>query len=231
MPQGIHVVTTYRMAGDVDTPERCRAFLDAHVLEAPKGPVFLPIQGHTAEVRMLAKGISQEQLRQERGVDGVATDGKGQLLAVITADCLPVALAGSGAIALVHAGWRGTAGGIVEEGVRALVALGEKPADIHATFGPCISGSRYQVGDEVRAAFLEGPLGKDGGHCFEADKEAGKWLLSLQKANALSLERCGVPREQIQRCDLCTFTDEERLFSYRREGPRMGHMATLMWHS
>src|SRR5687768_18451737 len=89
--------------------------------------------------------------------DGQATAQRGGAAMILTADCLPILLANEGAVAAVHAGWRGLAAGVVEEGVAALGELGT--GTVTAAIGPAACGRCYEVGDEVRAAFGLAPLG------------------------------------------------------------------------
>src|SRR4051794_887561 len=108
-------------------------------------PVAFARQVHGTRV-LPVDGPTDEASAAE--ADGVATAAAGLALLVLTADCLPVALAASGAVAMVHAGWRGLAAGVLEAGVAALRALdGDGP--IHAAIGPGAGGCCYEVGDEV----------------------------------------------------------------------------------
>jgi len=165
--------------------------LDAALLAANR-------QLHTAGVR-----------RAEPGTDGVLADGlwsdePGVPLLATTADCLPIALArrsGRPALALLHAGWRGLAEGVVEAGVRALDG-GPLAAAIGPAIGPCC----YEVGPEVEARF-DRDLVRDG-------------ILDLWAAGERALRRAGV--ERVERLDLCTRCDEERFFSHRRSGFERG---------
>jgi hypothetical protein len=125
-------------------------------------------------------------------------------LLATTADCLPIALArrsGRPALAILHAGWRGLAEGVVEAGVR---ALGGGP--LAAAIGPAIGPCCYEVGPEVEARF-DRDLVRDG-------------ILDLWAAGERALRRAGV--ERVERLDLCTRCDEERFFSHRRSGFQRG---------
>ncbi len=141
-------------------------------------------------------------------VDAHATDQPGLVPLVMVADCLPVALAGPGGVAIAHGGWRGLAGGIV---AKALEATGAGAAAIGPGIGPCC----YEVGDEVLAEFS----GLDG-------VAAGRMLDLPAVARAL-LERAGV--RAIESAELCTSCNPELLYSHRRDGERTGRQAGLVW--
>jgi purine-nucleoside/S-methyl-5'-thioadenosine phosphorylase / adenosine deaminase len=141
--------------------------------------------------------------------DGQVADRDGLAPLVMVADCLPIAIAGPRSVAMLHGGWRGLAAGIVGRGVE---AIGAESAAIGPGIGPCC----YEVGDEVLAAFA--PLG-DG-------IAAGK-MLDLRAAARRLLERAGV--NVVAESDLCTSCNPELLFSHRRDGPRTGRQAGLVW--
>lgn len=145
-----------------------------------------------------------------------------QVLAVLTADCLPIVLCdtrGPG-IAALHCGWRSLAGGLVDAAIR---ALGAEPGNLLAWLGPAISQPAFEVGDDVRDAFLAGI--EDAAQCFTANA-GGRWQADLYGLARLYLERAGVAG--IHGGGLCTAGDRERFFSYRRDG-QCGRMATLIF--
>lgn len=151
------------------------------------------------------------------GVDGCATGEARLALLVLTADCLPVALAADGAVAMVHAGWRGLAGGILEEGVRALHDVGGA-GPVTAAVGPGAGGCCYEVGDEVRAAFADVPEAHDGR------------MLDLKVVAAARLRAAGV--ETVHDAGLCTMCGDPSLFfSHRRDGGVTGRQAGVAWRS
>jgi purine-nucleoside/S-methyl-5'-thioadenosine phosphorylase / adenosine deaminase len=143
--------------------------------------------------------------------DGHATAGTGLAPLVFVADCLPVALEGSGGVAMIHCGWRGLTAGIVERGVEAVEA---RAAAVGPGIGPCC----YEVGDEVLAAFE--PLGPD---------VAEGRMLNLRQAARRLLERAGV--ESVEVSEECTSCRPELFFSHRRDGERTGRQAGLVWAS
>ena len=142
--------------------------------------------------------------------------------AVMTADCLPVLFcdrAGS-VVAAAHAGWRGLLGGILES---TLVGMAVSAAELLAWLGPAIGPQAFEVGDEVRTAFLaDDPAATT---AFVA-LGPGKWLADLYALARRRLLRAGV--QQIYGGGECTLSDRARYFSYRRDGIT-GRMATLIW--
>lgn len=144
-------------------------------------------------------------------VDGHVLASERLAALVFVADCLPIALAGPGGVAIVHGGWRGLAAGIAGE---AATAVGATAAAIGPGIGPCC----YEVGEEVLAAFA--PLG---------DGLADGGMLDLAAVARRLLERAGVSRIEI--ADLCTSCHPELLFSHRREGPETGRQAGVAWRA
>lgn len=150
--------------------------------------------------------------------DGHATALAGVGAMVLTADCLPVALAGGGAVAMVHTGWRGLAAGVLEEGVAALRELGTD-GPLEAVVGPGAGVCCYEVGPEVHAAF-----GQD---APDAPYRDGK-NIDLRAIARRRLLAAGVAR--VHDADACTICDE-RFFSHRREGARAGRQGGIAWPS
>lgn len=145
--------------------------------------------------------------------DGQATALAGVATMVLVADCLPVALGRRGAVAMIHAGWRGLAAGVLEEGVRALEELGGAD-EIVAIVGPCAGVCCYEVGPEVHAAF--------------AGAHHDRCHIDLR---AIAHERLlGAGAAEVRDVDACTICDE-RFFSHRREGARAGRQAGVAWLS
>lgn len=149
----------------------------------------------------------------------VAADGRATALAsvgvmVLTADCLPVLLGSEHAVAAVHAGWRGLAAGVLEEGVRALRELDREPGEIVAVIGPGAGPCCYEVGPEVHEAF-------SGTH------RSGN-NLDLPALARERLLQAGVDRvEQVRLCTIC----DEHFFSHRRERRAAGRQAGVAWLS
>jgi YfiH family protein len=148
-------------------------------------------------------------------------------LGVKVADCVPILMAdkaGRG-VAAVHAGWRGAAAGIVERAVEALsLETGSSPADIVAAVGPSIGACCYEVGDEVRAAFMAiQPASAQ--HFTPA---AGKWRLDLWDAVRQRLALAGLAPENMHVAALCTATHLDWFPSYRKQGSAAGRMLAVI---
>ncbi|AEV17170.1 MAG: peptidoglycan editing factor PgeF [Thermus sp.] len=156
--------------------------------------------------------------------DGLLTQTPGLLLRVGVADCYPVLLYHpQGAVAALHAGWRGVVGGILPRALELLAGLGLDPQEAHLALGPGIGGCCYQVGEEVAARFAEAGLST-----FAQDPKApGRYLLDLEGALLLQAQRWGIPRERIHRVGLCTRCTPT-LFSHRRDRGRTGRMWGLV---
>jgi len=189
-----------------------RQLLNAWV---PSEPVWLE-QVHGTQV------VSAEQAGCLPRADGCIARRPGAVCAVMTADCLPLLLcdrAGS-VVAAVHAGWRGLAAGVIEAAVAAMAC---PPPELMAWLGPAIGPLAFEVGEEVRAAFVA--------HQTEAAASftphaAGKWLADIYGLARLRLYAAGV--RSIHGGGLCTYTDAAQFYSYRRDGAT-GRMATLIW--
>lgn len=146
----------------------------------------------------------------------------GIVCAVLTADCLPVLLcddAGT-AVAAVHAGWRGLAAGVVESAVAAIGLPGER---LIAWLGPAIGPRRFEVGGEVRAAFVA--RDPAAAQAFVAQSQ-DKWLCDLYALARGRLAALGIRR--VAGADFCSASDAARFYSYRRDGVT-GRMASLVW--
>lgn len=153
--------------------------------------------------------------------DAVWTDVPGVAIAVTTADCIPVVVAGSACsvVAVIHCGWRGTVDGVIEATLRKLPV---EASELKAWLGPGICGRCYEVGADVYERAIRWP---DGANALSATGVAGKWLFDLPAYVEGRLRAAGVT--EVCRSDACTF-HENRFFSYRRDG-ETGRMATVAW--
>jgi YfiH family protein len=142
------------------------------------------------------------------------------LLGIETADCLPALLVDPRrhTVAAAHAGWRGTAAGVVVRALEALLQGGSRARDVFVALGPGIGPCCYEVGDELREAFGRG------GSAFFRPGPRGRLHLDVRAANVSQLETAGVPRAHIHHVDECTFCRGEEYHSYRREGKGAGRM-------
>jgi YfiH family protein len=154
--------------------------------------------------------------------DAAVSHRRGVVCAVLTADCLPVLLCNraASAVGAAHAGWRGLLDGVLENTV---AALGGPAADLLAWLGPAIGSAAFEVGPEVRAAFLA--RDPDAARHFRAGAP-GKFFADLYGLARQRLAACGV--QAIHGGNFCTYAEAGRFYSYRREG-RTGRMASLIW--
>ncbi|GMR06119.1 MAG: peptidoglycan editing factor PgeF [Gammaproteobacteria bacterium] len=158
--------------------------------------------------------------------DGSTVTKDEAVCVVMTADCLPVLLTDRKGqrVAALHAGWRGLADGILEAGVQQF-----SPADdVLAWLGPAIGPEKFVVGEEVLSQLFTITGNNNvlqASWCRKSVKN-GKWLVDIYKLASLLLQMSGVA--EVSGGGYCTFTDEQRFFSYRRQGD-CGRMATLIW--
>lgn len=152
--------------------------------------------------------------------DAAWTRVPGVVLAVRTADCVPVLVAGRGAVAVAHAGWRGTVAGVVPVLIEALVQAGEAASDLVAAVGPAISGQVYTVGREVVDGLRAAGLADEDFLVGDAPLR-----VDLQRAVSAQLRRAGV--QDVEILSLCTYRDA-RMHSHRRDGARSGRQAGLI---
>lgn len=191
------------------------------VLEPGLSPYWLK-QVHGT--RVVEVDLQQEQQPVE--ADACYTDKSQRVCAVLTADCLPVLLGSEDAseVAVVHAGWRGLAGGVI---VETLKKFRSAPGDIHAWLGPAISARHYEVGDDLRQAFVDSPEFR----ALPVDQAfypqpGGKWKADLYELASMQLRSLGV--RSISGGDRCTYTESDVFYSFRRDG-ETGRFATLIW--
>ena len=154
--------------------------------------------------------------------DAAVTSDKDLVLAIQTADCLPVVLArrDGSAIAAAHAGWRGLVAGVIGN----VVAELGRPEDCVAWLGPCISPQAYEIDAVVKDAVLAHTPAADSAFL---STRAGHWAADLQLIARLQLEAVGV--SEIAADSTCTASDSQRLFSWRRDGGKTGRQAALVW--
>jgi polyphenol oxidase len=171
-------------------------------------------QVHGTTVTRIAELPAQEADAPPAGADGQATGLPGVAAMVLAGDCLPVALGTRGAVAMVHAGWRGLAAGVLAEGVRALRELAPEPraGEIVAVIGPCAGACCYEVGEEVQRAF---PGSRPGSRTIDLRAIAREQMVAAGVGEVRDFGGCTI-------CD-------ERYFSHRREGARAGRQAGVAW--
>ncbi|SIO12761.1 peptidoglycan editing factor PgeF [Paraburkholderia phenazinium] len=221
-----------RLAGDdplcvVENRARLRVLTDG------AEPAWLE-QIHGAEVV-----DAHEVLEQARAgaplvrADASVTNRPGTICVVMIADCMPVLLcdAEGRAVGAAHAGWRGLAAGVVEKtALRVAELAGAQPGSLHAYLGPSIGPAAFEVGADVRDAFMNDVDGSQREATAQAfvprPDSPGKYLADLPALARLRLQRFGVT--QIGGGDLCTVTERERFYSYRRDRIT-GRMAAMIW--
>ena len=230
-PANVRALTTTRVGGfshgryasfnlgdhvgdDPDAVARNRALL-REALKLPLAPLWLKQVHGTNVVDAASAHISVT-------ADGAWTARPGVVCAVLTADCLPVFLCDRQGtkVALLHAGWRGLAAGVIEAGVRALATPG---AELLAWLGPAIGPDSYEVGDDVRDAFLDDDPG-----AAEAFRPAGagRWRADMYVLARRQLRQRGVCA--VYGGDRCTRREHGTFYSFRRDGVT-GRMASLIW--
>lgn len=183
-------------------------------LELPEEPAWLDqVHGH---------GVAVLPTAGQAPADASVTFARGQVCAVLVADCLPVFLAGRAGdrVGIAHAGWRGLAAGVVEATVAALACA---PGELVAWLGPSIGPRAFEVGPEVREAFV---AQDDGASTAFRPGRPGRWLADLPGLARRRLAAIGVTA--VGGGDLCTDADAARFYSFRRDGAT-GRMAALAW--
>lgn len=235
-PAGVRAAFTLRAGGVSRAP--CDTFnIGAHVgddsaaiaenrarlrerLYLPSEPVWLE-QVHGHRVVDLDRLITRDSLGP---ADAATTRKPGRVCVIQVADCMPVlfAAADGSVVGAAHAGWRGMAGGVLESTVRAMSA----PAgELIAWMGPAIGPAHFEVGEEVRAAFM---AANEGASVAFTANERGRWQCDLYALARQRLTAIGVGT--IHGGGWCTYADPGRFFSYRRDG-RCGRMAALIWRT
>jgi len=185
----------------------------AEAIGADPRSARMAMQVHGAVVAEAEPGDILETPRTWEPCDGLWSDRPGQAMLLLTADCLPVALArtsGSPRLALLHVGWRGVLAGILEAGVAALA-----PGSVAAAIGPGIGSCCYEVGEEVAGPF-RARFGDD-------VLEGGRLDLRLAAERALRTAGC----RDVEQVDLCTFCEEGLFFSHRRDRGRTGRQGVM----
>lgn len=205
-----------RCGDDPEAVARNRALL-REALALPSEPRWLK-QVHGIS-------IAQGDILRDAGeaeADAALTRTPGVVLAILTADCMPVLFcAGNGSeIAAAHAGWRGLCSGVLEN---TLDAMRSPRANVLAWLGPAIAAHSYEVGEEVREAFLGSD--REAGEAFRPTRP-GHWSCDLYALARRRLHAAGVTRISGGGFDTCT---DPRLYSYRRDGARSGRFASLLW--
>lgn len=187
---------------------------------APCGPPQWLQQVHGTDV---VDAFSEPKLRAQTvpEADAVTTTHRGLPCVVMTADCLPVFFSdrNGNRVAVAHAGWRGLCNGILEN----TLARFTNPAEVMCWLGPAIGANAFEVGAEVRDAFMK--VDKSAASAFVA-KANGKYHADIYELARQRLVKAGIG--MISGGEMCTVSDSERFYSYRRE-QTTGRMASIIW--
>lgn len=194
-----------------------------------EGKVFSPPQVHGTAVHVVTaaeRGVGY-QVESALACDGSVCATPGVVIGVKTADCVPILLcdAEAGVVAALHAGWRGTVGGIAREGVRQMLTLGASAGRIVAAIGPAIGCCCYAVGDDFAdavAAAAESAL------CLPHLHRDGGLRADLCAMNVAILTDAGVQPANIDVAGLCTCCDTHRFYSHRASHGRRGTMLSII---
>ena len=191
-----------------------------HRLGLPAEPVWLS-QVHGLTVVDAGRVVEQTS-EQVIEADAAYTNVAGVICAVLTADCLPLLLCDQAGnhVAAVHAGWRGLAAGIIDRAVTALQLPGEQ---LLAWLGPAIGPHAYEVGEDVREAFLYRDA--DAHMAFQPSRP-GHWWMDIYQLARQQLAQQGV--SEVYGGNHCTFQNTDNFYSYRRDGVT-GRMASVIW--
>lgn len=228
-PPGVHALITTRLGGESTGPY-ASFNIAAHVGDNPRAVAANRARLRAnlpAEPLWLSQVHGTRVVRAEEVAPGIEGDAavahsENKVLAVLTADCLPVLLcdrAGT-AVGIAHAGWRGLAAGVIENTV---VAMQRAPEELLAFLGPAIGPAAYEVGNEVRGAFVAPDA--DAASAF-APRREGKLLADLYALARRRLSKAGIT--SVFGGEHCTFNEPELFFSYRRDAIT-GRMASVIW--
>lgn len=238
-PPGVRAITTRRFgAGSSQAP------FDTFNLGLRGGDDVDVVAGNRQQlIEALALPATPRWLQQVHGVavarfdaastidtdiepqaDASVTDAAGEVLAILTADCLPVVFAaqGGGEVAAAHAGWRGLAAGVLENTVRTMRTA---PRDLMVWLGPAAGPEAYEIGAEVRDAFLAHDPAAE--VAFVATRP-NHWKVDLYALARQRLAAVGIDPANVYGGDRCTISEADDFFSHRRDG-RSGRIATLVW--
>lgn len=236
VPQNVRLLSTTRKGGYSHTPYdsmnlalhtnddpadvlKNRARL-AECFDLPSEPLWLN-QVHGKDVLLLESGIKQTS--ENFTADASWTKQCNNICAVMTADCLPVFITNTcgSVVGVAHGGWKGLLAGIVSETIE---AMGLASEEVLVFLGPAIGPQAFVVGEEVLAQFQN----KNAAYLTAfSSTEKNRWHCDLYQLARIELSLSGI--ERVYGGELCTYTDAEHFYSYRRDGENTGRMAHLIW--
>jgi len=204
-----------------------------NAIKCPEEPMWLN-QVHGVDVAFIDR---LQTFNEPLTADGSFTREPNKVLSILTADCLPVVVANDtgSAFAIIHAGWRGLVSGVLQSGL----AHFSEHDELHAWFGPAIGPTAFEVGSEVRDAFVA--RDQENASAFTSSDACGlassgdsdnsvcseKYMADIYSLARIELNRHR--RVAVTGGDYCTHTDSDLFHSYRRDGVQSGRMATLAW--
>ena len=177
--------------------------------------IIFPQQTHSTNISIVDKSKSYAK------TDGLISTTKNLGIGILIADCTPVFLFGvnSGHCGIIHSGWKGAAGKITTVALKKFIPLGNKPSEIKAVIGPSIDKCCFEVGQDVEKNFSSNNL---------FSKKGSKLFLDIKSEIYEELMNVGLSKKNIYRDRYCTFCEDGKFFSYRREGLLSGRMIALM---
>lgn len=201
--------------GDDDVAVQRNRQLLSQQLKLPTEPLWLD-QMHGIRVVEVSRGVGDCE------GDACFSHEASRVCAVMTADCLPVLFCDrqGQTVAAAHAGWRGLLAGVLES---TLDAMAREADDVMAWLGPAIGPDNFEVGDEVYQAFIQHSA--DNAEAFKVSRP-GHYLANIYQLGRLRLQQRGI--NLIFGGDRCTFREQDRFFSFRRDG-QTGRMVSLIW--
>jgi len=188
-------------------------FIASFKFDAEK--VIFPQQTHSSNVKVIGES------KNYRKTDGLISITKNYGIGILIADCTPVFLFGakSSHCGVIHSGWRGAANCITTNALEKFIGLGNKPIDIKAVLGPSIQRCCFEIGKDVSQFFSSKNL---------FSKNKSKFYLDLKSVIYEELISAGLSVKNIYKDSHCTFCNDEKFFSYRREGLSAGRMVAIM---
>ena len=205
----------------------------AETLHIQTDNLIIPHQIHKTCVRTIESDFltysPNERIRFLEGVDALVTKTRGICLCVSTADCVPIVIYDTrGAIACIHAGWRGMYKHIIREAIHTLNSIMENDDNTtnkYVAIGPCIGHDSFEVGDEVYEAFAQAQFDMPS-IAFKPDKPHAKWHIDLVEAAKQECIKNHVNPANIQACNIDTYTHANDFFSARKLGTQSGRILT-----